>query len=307
MKIPFLKIKKDDEELNKQLSLSALQFEARRLKIRASRRAGVDLIGQFQTSFRGTGLTFTELSEYEPGDDVRSIYWPASARSGRVYVKRYQEERSLRILLIFDISRSMRATFFSDTSQISKEVAALLCYVAKLSGDAIGLITFSQDAKLVAPISRKAHAIDQILLNITNAESEPGVSDLSSACELALKTLSKRSIVFILSDFVSQKYSEALTRLSARHSTHALYFGNSLDIPTNQGGLTLFRDPESGLLAELDIGSQKIKDLVSRRLAEHEESTRTNINGCGASFTSAGKNAGNTVRALINTQSRWRR
>ena len=182
--------------------------ELRRIQLRSRRLVTGDLLGQYRSAFRGSGLLFSDLREYQPGDDVKHIHWKATARSGKVFVKSYEEDRQLRIVLLVDTSPSMHATLGQQSSSRAVEFCSLIGSLAQRGNDLLGLLLFSDSPGEFLPPASGQKRYSRIVSSLLTARSEGGsVTDVAKALEYLSTANPKSSIIFVLSDFNCADFS----------------------------------------------------------------------------------------------------
>lgn len=252
------------------------QKELRRIVLQTKRLVSSDITGAFRSSFRGTGLTFKELAEYRPGDDPRSIHWGASAKTGRVYVKQYEEERSLRIHGMFDRSLSVRG----DTRVL--EFATALSLIAERDKDHLTLSCFGDGPLQMTKAAASAKFLPYTLRFLSAHPAIGNETAMGSALYELSKALHRKNIIFVVSDFLAADFSSHLKRLSARHDVILVLLAPRLDFDSQE--LTLVREPESGQLIELDLGDPRTVNEIKSRFEEHTRLVRTISQECGATF-----------------------
>src|SRR5881275_1618778 len=187
--------------------------QVRRLQIRA-RRAVEDLLGgEYHSVFKGSGIAFEEVREYQPGDDIRTIDWNVTARMGHPFIKRYIEERELTVMLVVDCSGSQQfGTQLQQKREVAAELAALLAFCAISNNDKVGLIAFTDRVeRFVPPRKGTRHALRLIRDVLFYQPKHPGTS-LKEAIDYLNRLLRRRAVVFLLSDFLDRGYETALKR-----------------------------------------------------------------------------------------------
>lgn len=295
-------------------------LDLRRLEIRTKRRIDSDLIGRFQSTFRGSGVVFHELREYQPGDDVRAIHWKASARSQRTYVKSFVEDRSLNVLLLCDISASTgcfiphptgpRQESRGQSSQgesirkLVLELAALITLTSYRSDDALGLALFADGLVDFLKPKRSRSQLHRILSSLAAPRELPRATNLGQAIADILPLLRRRSVVFILSDLFTSQFEQQLRQLSSRHDVIlTLVSPAEYHIPEGVGLITV-RDAESGLSRVVDTSSRKViaalKGIALKRLAELEQLAFR----CGADFMLCEQDPVRSMQKLMNRRAR---
>ncbi len=250
--------------------------QVRRLELRTRRLVDSRFAGEYHSVFKGQGMEFAEVREYQPGDEVRSIDWNVTARMRRPFVKRYVEERELTVLLVVDVSGSARfGTGAQDKRTIAAELAAALGLAAVRNNDRVGLLCFGDRvAHVVRPRKGRRHAL-RVVRDVLAWPATDGGTDLAGALDHAGRLLGHRSVVFVLSDFVAPAYEPALRRLARRHDVVAI----SLDDPGERAlpdlGLVRLADPESGAHIEVDSGAAAVRaSYAARHEAERVERAR---------------------------------
>ncbi len=239
--------------------------ELRRISLRTKRSINADLIGDYRSTFRGSGLNFAELREYAPGDDIKHIDWRSSARSGKTYVKSFEEERQLTIMLAVDTSYSTGAGISGSMHYRALTFSSLLATLAAINNDLCGLMLFSSTVDLfIKPSNRKTQS-QRVLRALSESEAH-SKTDLDGALKHLLARLRKRSILFILSDFYAPPFEGTLKTTSRHHDTILVAPQFSLDqiLPTR--GIVSVRDPETGGHSIIDASSARVRQALEERL-----------------------------------------
>jgi uncharacterized protein (DUF58 family) len=219
-------------------------------------------------------MTFSEVRKYEYGDDVRTIDWNVTARNREPYSKVFEEERELTLMLVVDVSPS---GIFSTSSQTkiekSIEIAAILAFSALQNNDKVGLLAFSDEVELfIAPKKGKSHLLriirELLVLGDIKRAKTPRGTNLSNAFSGISKYLKKRTIVFVLSDFIDENYERALRIVNKRHDLNAIciYDANEFSLPNL--GLVPFKDLESGKTEYVDTSSAELRKTYEKRIQE---------------------------------------
>lgn len=266
--------------------LAALLKEVRRVTVLSDRLVTGALAGNYSSVFRGSGIEFDEVREYAEGDDPRSIDWGVSARVGRPFVKKYVDERELTVVFVLDLSPSMEAGFGPLSARgMAARVAACLALSAVRNHDRVGLIAFGGSVeRFVPPSTGRAHALRVVrdCLALPASAPSPGGSGLARAVEFAERVLRRRAIVFVLSDFLTDGWRDALRRCARRHDVVAVRL-----IPPElaDGGLEALaplrrarvRDPESGGEVVVDFGHAPARAELAARIARFRERTEEEL------------------------------
>ncbi|MCL2720451.1 MAG: DUF58 domain-containing protein [Treponema sp.] len=226
------------------------------------------LAGNFRSIFKGQGMEFDEARHYEPGDDIRSIDWNASARFGNPFVKMYREERELTTLILLDVSPSMHRGNMAKHGLSPFEQAmistALIAFSAEHTGQQLGALFFDRDIEKVFTPRKGRKSIMALIMaalqyqnNVTSRRTQYG-SDIASALNGALKLLKKRSLVVLISDFYSINWEQEMGNLCRKHDCIALRICDNQELPFS--GLVTLEDPETGIRIEAPAGFDTFKE-----------------------------------------------
>jgi len=276
---------RDDGERERLLP-PELMARVRQIQIRTHKLVNTALSGGYRSTFRGSGLEFQEVRAYQPGDDVRSIDWNVTARTGHPFIKHYAEERELTLNLLVDTSRSMD---FGSRERSKRETAAWFCalisFVAMRHGDRVGLGLFGQEPGLHLPPRKGGSHVLRVVREVIAAEPTDGGSELEAIVDNQLKVLKRRSLVFVVSDFLDADppavssgsedalppWTEALAKLSRRHDVIAVRVSDPFEEALPSAGLIGLREIETGRTIELDTRSRVVREAwaaeAQRRLA----------------------------------------
>jgi uncharacterized protein (DUF58 family) len=251
------------------METSELLRKVRRLEIR-SRRLVEDLFsGNSHSVFKGRGVEFEEVRPYVPGDEVRDIDWNVTARFGAPYVKRFVEERELTVMLVVDVSASMR---FGTTAQEKRELAAELCailgFAAMRNNDRLGLLLAAGDVEHFVPPSRGRRHLLRMLRDVLNHEPASRGTNLGAAARFLTRTLRRRSLMFWLSDFEDHLDPRDWRVLSRRHEVTALALRDPRDEALPSVGWTLFEDLESGQRRLVNTSREPVRRRYQARARE---------------------------------------
>ncbi|MXZ76499.1 MAG: DUF58 domain-containing protein [Gemmatimonadetes bacterium] len=243
----------------------------RQIEIRTKHLVNDVFSGEYHSVFKGRGMEFAEVREYEPGDEIRSIDWNVTARLGRPYIKRFIEERELTVILMADVSASGHfGTVNQMKSEITAEICALLAYAAIQNNDRVGLLMFTdQIEKYIPPKKGRTHILRVIREVLYNQPGHTG-TDLTQALEYLNRLLTRRSIVFILSDFLTEDYMKPLRVASKRHDVVAVTITDPRELSLPSVGLIELQDAETGEEVLVDTGDAGWR----RQYAEYNEALR---------------------------------
>jgi uncharacterized protein (DUF58 family) len=259
--------------------------EVRRLQIRTRRRVDDLFSGEYHSAFKGLGVEFAEVREYQPGDDVRTIDWNVTARTGKPFVKRFQEERQLTIIIAVD--RSASEAFGSCDKlkgQISTELSAVLTFVASRNNDRVGQMIFSDHVEqYVPPRKGRAHVL-RLIRDLLDFEPRGTGTDLHGALMHLSGVLHRRSIVFLVSDFeapvesldsvgvdATPGFMQPLRRLASKHEVIAIRLTDPRERELPRVGLLEVRDPETGQVVVLDTASRRTRRAYAESAVEHRK------------------------------------
>ncbi len=243
----------------------------RQIEIRTKRLVNDVFSGEYHSVFKGRGMEFAEVREYEPGDEIRSIDWNVTARLGRPYVKRFIEERELTVILMADVSASGHfGTANQMKSEITAEICALLAYAAIQNNDRVGLLMFTdQIEKFIPPKKGRTHIL-RVIREVLYTRPDHTGTDITQALEYLNRLLTRRCIVFILSDFLAADYAKPLRVASKRHDVVAVTITDPRELSLPGIGLIELKDAESGEEVLVDTSDTEWR----RQYAEDNEAIR---------------------------------
>lgn len=214
--------------------------------------------GFFRSIFKGTGLAFEEVRQYQPGDDVRSIDWNVTARMGHPYVKRFVEERELRILFVLDLSGSQYSgSQHRLKHDVAAELMALLCLAGLRYGDSMGLVTFTKQIESYIPPRRGLRHALKLMHQALYLEPVDEGTDIGKALQFAARMSKRRSLIVVLSDFLDMNWEDSLAKLAHRHDVYVLQTSDPLDRQTPPVGLVQMLDAETGQNRLVDTSFQQ--------------------------------------------------
>ena len=257
-----------------------LMARVRQIQIRTHRMVSNMLSGAYKSTFRGTGIEFEEVRAYQPGDDVRSIDWNVTARTGEPFVKTFVEERQLTLQFVVDISRSMDFGSGERTKrEVAAEFCALMAYVAAFQHDQVGLSLFADEPGLhLNPKKGHSHIL-RVVREVIAAPPGGSGSALVPVLEHQLRMLRRRSMIFVISDYLStgdDDWPRVLANMSARHDVVCVRITDPFEEALPQAGLISLRDIESGRMIDVDTRSKAVRakwaEAAAERRARFEES-----------------------------------
>lgn len=216
--------------------------------------------GEYHSVFKGRGMEFSEVREYQIGDDVRSIDWNVSARFGHPFVKIFEEERELTVMLLVDLSGSLSFGSVDKTKQqIAAELSAILAFSALKNNDKVGLILFTnQIEKFIPPKKGKSHAL-RIVRELLSFEPQGNKTNIRNALEYFNHTIKKRAIVFLISDFFDLGYEKILRIVGKKHDLIGIVLSDPREKDISGNGIIKFRDAETGEIRYVDTDNKDFK------------------------------------------------
>ena len=253
-----------------------LSKKIRYLQIYTSKAVNDVLAGEYHSVFKGQGMEFDEVRAYQPGDDIRTIDWNVTARTGHPYVKRYVEEREITVFFLVDLSAS--GAFGSREklkNEIAAEFCALLAFSAIKNNDKVGLIVFTDAIELfIPPAKGTSHVLrlirELLYFNPVNKRQKAG-TDIALALDYLGRVLRKRGVVFLVSDFLDQDFEKALGVLARRHDLIGVTVADPRESALPDVGLLEIQDTETGATVLIDTGSSDVRARFEQLAREKNE------------------------------------
>lgn len=254
----------------------------RRIEIRARRLVSNLFLGEYHSVFRGRGLEFWEVREYQPGDDVRTIDWNVTARMGTPYVKKYVEERELTVLLALDVSASQSfGTVAQAKAEVAAEVAALLAFAAVANNDRVGLLTFSDRIEKFTPPRKGAQHVLRIVRELLHARPQSPGTDIAGALSYLTRVARRHSIVFLISDFLDEGFEPALRIAAQRHDLITVSLTDPRELSLPAIGLLELEDAETGRRLMLDTQDPDVRRSYALAAARRREERQRLLRSVG--------------------------
>jgi uncharacterized protein (DUF58 family) len=249
--------------------------QVRRLHIRA-RRAVEDLLGgEYHSVFKGTGIAFEEVREYQPGDDIRAIDWNVTARMGHPFVKRFIEERELTVMLLVDVSASQQfGTRLQPKREVAAELAAILAFTAIANNDKVGLISFTDRVERFVPPRKGTRHVLRLIRDILFFQPEHSRTCVRAALDFVNRVLHRRAIIFLLSDFLDTGYEKAFKRTGKRHDLIAVPIADPRETELPAVGLLQMEDAETGRQILVDTSSPAVREAYAAGARARREQFR---------------------------------
>ena len=269
-------------ELTTDLSQDEILARVRRLQIRARRLVRRLFLGEYHSAFRGRGLEFSEVREYLPGDDVRTIDWNVTARMGEPYIKKYVEERELLLYLLVDVSPSAG---FSSTAltkrEMAAEIATLLAFAADANNDKTGLIAFSDRIEAYLPPRKGLQHMLRIARELLFLRPEGHGTNIAAPTDLLMRLSKRPAVAFIISDFFATGYESTLRLAAKKHDITAISLTDPRELELPNAGMVQVRDAETGRHVLLDTGDRRQRDRYVREAAGRQVERRRLLAGLG--------------------------
>jgi uncharacterized protein (DUF58 family) len=249
--------------------------QVRQIEIRTKGLVNHLFSGEYHSVFKGRGMEFSEVREYQYGDDIRNIDWNVTARFGHPYIKIFEEERELTVMLMVDISGSLMFGSVSKTKQrVAAELSAILAFSALKNNDKVGLILFTDKIeKFVPPRKGNKHVL-RIIREVLSFEPEGNATDIKSALEFMNNAIKKRSIIFLLSDFLDEDYEKILRVVGKKNDLIGVVLDDRRENEIPPLGLIRFTDAETGEERWIDTSNIRVRKVMKQ--ARKEEVTKRN-------------------------------
>ena len=242
-----------------------------------SRKAARDIFaGQYHSAFKGRGMEFSEVREYQFGDDVRFIDWNVSSRLGRLFIKQFVEERELTIILAIDLSASLQFVSAGKSKKdIAVELSALIAFTAMLNNDKVGLLIFTDRVEMFVPPKKGRTHLLRLIRDISEFQPQGRRTAIGGAMAYLTSLLKKKAVVFLISDFLDDHFDTALKIASRKHDLIAVTIHDRRELDPPQRGMFQLQDLESGADIHVDFGRASVRaetqDIQRRRSARLAE------------------------------------
>lgn len=253
------------------MEVAELLRKVRRIEIKARGLSRELFSGQYHSAFKGRGMLFSEVREYRYGDDIRNIEWNVTARFGNPYVKVFDEEREMTVMLVCDISGSENfASQGTLKRDLITEICAIMAFSAIQNNDKVGLVLFTDRIELfIPPRKGKTHVL-RIIRDLLEFQPVSSRTDLNVALKFLTNAIRKRCTTFLMSDFRGQPFLDALKIASRKHDMIGLRFTDPMELELPVAGLYKITDPETGEVRWLDAASRKVRTAYRAATSEQE-------------------------------------
>lgn len=245
--------------------------KARVIEIKTRRLSENMFGGEYHSTFKGQGMTFSEVRRYQFGDDVRNIDWNVTARYNEAYVKVFEEERELTLMLLIDCSGSQ---FFGTKNQykhdIATEIAATLAFSALKNNDKVGMIFFSDTIEhFIPPKKGKTHVL-RIIRDLVNFEPSSNKTDITQALKYFTNIIKKQAIAFVISDFISAPYQDTLKIVAKKHDITGIRLYDDKEVEIPNLGMVHFKDLETHNYKTINTASKRVRKEYKKRYLENK-------------------------------------
>lgn len=250
--------------------------QVRQIEIRTKGLVNQVFSGEYHSVFKGRGMEFSEVREYQFGDDIRNIDWNVTARFGHPFIKVFEEERELTVILMVDLSGSLMFGSVSKTKQrIAAELSAILAFSAMKNNDKVGLILFTDKIeKFVPPRKGRKHVL-RIIREVLSFEPEGKTTDIKTALEYMNNTVKKKSIAFLISDFMDNGFEKILKIVGRKHDLIGIVLDDRREKEIPALGLIKFVDAETGQERWIDTASQSVRQRINMNRLEREKKRKS--------------------------------
>lgn len=282
------------------METAELLKKVRKLEIKARGLSTQQFAGNYHSAFKGRGMSFSEVREYQYGDDIRSIDWNVTARMNHPYIKVFSEERELNVMLLIDVSGSGDfGTAINMKRTLMTEIAAVIGFSALNNNDKIGVIMFSDKIeKFIPPRKGKTHIL-RIIRDLLEFEPESKKTDVSVALKFFRNVIKKRCTAFVMSDFMSPDFSEALKITARKHDLVALRITDPAEEVLPNVGLVPFTDPETGNIRWVDTSNKSNAIKYKAEALKRRDTLKTTFLKSRTDFAEIPTN-GSYMRELMN-------
>jgi uncharacterized protein (DUF58 family) len=258
------------------METTELLKKVRKIEIKTRGLSQQIFSGHYHSAFKGRGMAFTEVRAYQYGDDIRSIDWNVTARFNHPYVKIFEEERELTVMLMIDVSGSNQfGTVNQFKAEMITEIAAVLSFSAINNNDKVGVIFFSDKIEKFIPPKKGTTHILRIIRELINFKPENKGTDIAQALVYLRNVIKKRSIAFLMSDFNDQGFEDAMNIAARKHDLVCVRIFDSREMQLPSSGLMKIKDAESGKIHWIDTSSQKTQHSLLLWRNKHEKYLRT--------------------------------
>jgi len=268
---------------SQKMEVSELLKKVRKIEIKTKGLTNHIFSGEYHSAFKGRGMSFSEVREYQYGDDIRNIDWNVTARFQHPYVKIFEEERELTIMLLIDVSKS---SFIGTQNQLKNEIiaeiAGVLAFSAIQNNDKVGVLFFSDAIEMFIPPKKGKSHILRIIREIINFEPKSNKTNISLALENFNNMVKRKSIAFVLSDFIDENYADELRHIAKKHDVIGVKVYDHLDMELPNIGLLQIQDVETGETKWIDTGDMQTQKTYKDRAVFYDKNYEQSFIKAGA-------------------------
>ena len=282
------------------MSTSALLKKVRQIEIKTKGISNHLFAGEYHTAFKGKGMAFSEVREYQPGDDVRSIDWNVTARYNTPFVKIFEEEREMTVMMLIDVSASENfGTRKQFKRELATEIAAILAFSAIKNNDKVGVIFFTDKVEQFIPPKKGKSHILRIIREVLAFKPQSKGTDISGALEYFNSVIKKRSICFVLSDFISSSFEKPLRIASNKHDIVGLRIYDKREDSLPNVGLVPMQDAETDDIIFVDTSNKEVRTIFAENRAIKIKAIKKSFSASGLDLINI--TTGNDyIKPLIN-------
>jgi uncharacterized protein (DUF58 family) len=256
--------------------------KVRRIQVRTDRLVNDVVVGEYRSVFKGRGMEFEEVREYQPGDDIRTIDWNVTARTGSAHVKRFVEEREMVVILLVDLSLSGR---FGSSEQLkvdlATEISAVLAFSAIKNNDKIGLLIFTDHVEKYIPAKKGKQHVLRVIRELLSFDPTHGGTHLAGALEFLNRVLKRKAVIFLVSDFIDTAYEHDLALTRSRHDLIPVRVSDPRETTLPDVGLIELEDAETGERIVVDTRRRNVRDTFASRERDDDQALTTLLRGIG--------------------------
>jgi uncharacterized protein (DUF58 family) len=252
--------------------------QIRKIQIYTSRMVNTSFAGQYESVFKGRGIQFDEVREYTPGDDIRTIDWNVTARTGRPYIKRYVEEREMTIIFAVDLSASGQfGTVNKTKNELAAEFCAVLAFAATKNNDKTGLLIFTDGIDLYIPPKKGSSHVLRLIRELLYFQPKRKKTDIGSAMDYLGRVVRKRATIFLVSDFLETDFSKSVSLINNRHDVIAVSVADRAEKSLPKAGLIEFVDAETGKTIIVDTSSRAFREQYEKKSHNRFEELKSTL------------------------------
>lgn len=265
--------------------IEEMMARVRKLELKARRLVRESFSGEYLSSFRGQGLDFDDFREYQHGDEVRFIDWNVTARMNQPFVRKFHEERELSVILAVDVSGSSDyGSVELSKREVAAETAAVLGFSALQNGDKVGLLVFAHEPILFVPPEKGSRHLLRMIREILVAKPNQGGTSVAAACDFLVRTLRRKSLVFMISDFFSDPLERPIGKLARKHEMVALRVMDPLETHLPRGGRVVMIDPETGFETLVNTNNPNLRMAYQKLMTRQQEGVASVFKKHGIDF-----------------------